>query len=206
LIGAFTACAFAAGGWFYARNWTLYGAPFVGGWDPSRGISWWQDPGARSVGDFFRFGAALNHPMYSGLRGFWDSLYSTFWADGWQSGVTWVEHIAPRPLDWQAAGAWWGLVPTALLARGAARALRRDDAPSGAALLGTLGGLAALLWLFLSVPVYSTVKASYLLCLSPLFALLLADGLDGLGRATCAAGWAGLVAWAAAAFRGALPL
>ncbi|MFI5361428.1 MAG: hypothetical protein ACHQ49_05620 [Elusimicrobiota bacterium] len=204
--GAFVLCLFAAGGWFYLRTWVLYGAPFVGGWDPARGISWWQDPGVRSAGDLCRFGSALIAPFYSGLNGFWDALYSTFWTDGWQSGMISLRALPPRPLDWQAAGAWWGLLPTALIARGAARALRRDDAPSGAALLGAAGGVAALLWLFLSVPTYSTVKASYLLGLAPLFALLLADGLDGLTVPSRAAAWAGLIGWAAAAFRAALPL
>jgi hypothetical protein len=204
--GAFAACGLAVGGWYYVRNWALYGSPFIGGWDPSRGIAWWQEPGARSAGDFFRFGESLRAPFYSGLRGFWDSLYSTFWTDGWQSGVMSLEKLSPRPLDWQAASAWWGLLPTALIARGIWRGLKRDDAPSGAALLGIAGGLAALLWMFLSVPVYSTVKASYLLGLAPLFALLLADGLDGLSLPASTAAWAALVAWAAAAYRGALPL
>ena len=120
--------------------------------------------------------------------------------------MTLLERVAPRPLNWQAADAWWGLVPTALITRGAARALARDDAPSGAALLGAAGGVAALLWLFLTVPVYSTVKASYLLGLAPLFALLLIDGLEGLSDPTRAAAWAGLIAWTAAGFRSALPL
>lgn len=204
--GVFAAFAFAIGGWYYLRSWAMYGAPFIGGWDPSRGIAWWQEPGTRSAGDFFRFGAALKTPFYSGLRGFWDALYSTFWCDGWQSGVPSRVWLPPRPLTWQAAGAWWGLAPTALLARGAFRGLGRDDAPSGAALLGVAGGVCALLWMFLAVPVYSTVKASYLLGLAPLFALLLGDGLDGLTGPARTIAWAALVAWAAAAFRGALAL
>jgi hypothetical protein len=148
----------------------------------------------------------LVRPFYSGLNGFWDSLYSTFWTDGWLSGAASMRLLAPRPIAWEAASAWWGLAPAALLGLGATRALRRDDAASGAALLGAGGGLAALLWLFLTVPVYSTVKASYLLGLAPLFALLLADGLDSLTGAARVAAWGTLVAWSAAAFRAALPL
>jgi hypothetical protein len=204
--GAFAAAAFAAGGWFYARSWALYGAPFIGGWNPARGIVWWQDPGCRTAGDVLRFGAALARPFYSGLNGFWDALYSTFWADGWQSGAIALRAVPPRPLDCQAAEVWWALVPTVLIAAGAARALKRSDAPSGAALLGAGAGVGALAWLFLAVPIYSTVKASYLLGLGPLFALLLADGLEearGLGRL---AAWGGLFAWAAVAYRAALPL
>ena len=202
----FAAAALAAGGWFYVRSWILYGAPFIGGWNPERGILWWQDPGYRTAGDFLRFGAALARPFYAGLNGFWDALYSTFWADGWQSGAISLQSLPPRPLDWQAAEVWWALVPTSLLALGAARALRRADAPAGAALLGAAGGVAALAWMCLAVPIYSILKASYLLGLGPLFALLLVDGLEeATGKARLGA-WAGLVAWAAVSFRAALPL
>jgi len=203
---AFAAAAFAVGGWWYARNWFLYGAPFVGGWDPARGIRWWQDPGYRTAGDFLRFGAALARPFYAGLNGFWDALYSTFWCDGWQSGAPSLEWLPPRPPLWQAAGAWWGLIPTALIALGARRALARRDAASGAALAGIFLGVLALARLFLAVPIYSTVKATYLLGLAPLFALLLADGLDALDGLPRAAAWAATCAWAAAAYRAALPL
>ncbi len=203
---ALALAAFAAGGWFYARTWMLYGAPLVGGWNPARGIRWWQDPGYRSAGDFLRFGAALRRPFYAGLNGFWDALYSTLWNDGWQSGVPSLFWLAPRPLLWQAAGAWWGLVPSALIARGLWAGLRRRDAYSGAALLGLFAGLAAALRLFLTVAIYSTVKASYLLGLAPLAALALCDGLDSFSDAPRTGWWALLAAWAAVAFRGALAL
>jgi len=205
-LGVLALAAFAAGGWFYARSWHLYGAPFVGGWDPARGIAWWQEPGCRTAGEYLRFGAALARPAYAGLNGFWDSLYSTFWADGWQSGAISLRALPPRPFDWQAAELWWSLIPAGLLGAGAARALRREDAPSRAALLGAGAGVMALAWLFLTVPIYSTVKASYLLGLGPLFALLLVDGLAALPDLARAAAWAGLAAWAAASFRAALPL
>jgi len=37
--------AFVLAGWYYLRNWILLGRPFIGGWNPSRGFVWWQDPG-----------------------------------------------------------------------------------------------------------------------------------------------------------------
>jgi hypothetical protein len=202
----FLAAAFVAGGWFYARSWILYGAPLIGDWNAGREVGWWQDPGYRMSGDFLRFGAALARPFYSGFNGFWDALYSTFWADGWQSGAISAASLPPRPFIWQAAEVWWALIPTALIARGAVRALKVKDAPSGAALLGVFLGLAALAWMFLTLPIYGTVKASYLLGLAPLFALLLADGLDATVGAAKYAAWAGLFAWAAASYRAALPL
>lgn len=142
--------------------------------------------------------------MYAGCAGFWDALYSTLWLDGWQGGLVEPSALPPWPTTWQAAAAVWGLAPSALLAAGAWRALRRGDRPGLAALAGCAGGVAALLWLFLSVPVYSTVKASYLLGLTPLAALLVADGLPEKGRAR-AAGWALLAGWAACSYFAHMP-
>ncbi len=202
----FGGAALAVGGWFYVRSWILYGAPFIGGWHPVGDAAWWQDPGYRTAGDYARFGAALARPFFAGRSGFWDALYSTFWSDGWQSGAIAQASLPPRPLDWQAAEAWWALVPALLMARGAARALTRADAASAAALVGIGGGVAALAWMSLTAPIYSILKASYLLGLGPLFALLLADGLDGAGGVAGLAAWGGLFAWAASSFRAALPL
>lgn len=194
--GTLAAGAFLAGGWWYVRSWVLHGAAFTGGWNASRGFAWTQDPGYRTAGDFLRFGAALTQPVYSGVAGFWDALYSTLWLDGWQSGIVSPEvrpHWSPV---WQAAAAWWGLVPTALLAAGVVRAWRREEAAGLGALAAVGTGLAALLWLFLTVPVYATVKASYLLGLAPAAAFLLVEGLPQAGvRRTWA--WALLTGWAA---------
>jgi hypothetical protein len=200
----FGAGAFLAGGWWYARSWALHGAPFIGGWDAARGLAWTQDPGYRTIGDFTRFGAALSQPVYAGVSGFWDALYTTSWLDGWQSGIV-NPDVEPFWFPaWQAAAAIWGLVPTFFILVGARRALRHGGAPALCA-LGALGtGLAALLWLFLSVPVYSTVKASYLLGLTPAAALLLADGLPERGAPRTAA-WAVLSGWAACAVFAHLP-
>jgi hypothetical protein len=197
--GAAAAGVLLVGGWWYLRGWLLTGAFFTGGWDPARGIAWMQDPGYRTAGDFLRFGAALHQPVYAGYAGFWDALYSTLWLDGWQGGLIEPAALAPWPPHWQAAAALWGLVPTGLLLAGAWRALRRGDRPGLAALLGCATGLAALLWMFLSVPVYSTVKASYLLGLTPLAALLVADGMPERGSKRTLA-WFVLSGWAACSF------
>ncbi len=202
--GVFAAGVFLAGGWWYARSWVFYGAPFTGGWDAARGLAWTQDPGYRVFGDFARFGAALSQPVYAGVSGFWDALYSTLWLDGWQSGLV-NPDVEPFWFPrWQAASAIWGLAPTFFIAAGARRAWRRGDAPALAALAAAATGLAALLWLFLSVPVYSTVKASYLLGLAPAAAFLLAEGLPERGSRRSAA-WALLAAWAACAVFAHLP-
>jgi 4-amino-4-deoxy-L-arabinose transferase-like glycosyltransferase len=71
-------------GWYYLRNWIELGTPFLGGWQSA---SWWQDPGYRTTHDFLSFGVSLTHPIYSGIYSFWDSIYSTFWLDGFLSGT-----------------------------------------------------------------------------------------------------------------------
>lgn len=196
--------AFLAGGWWYLRAWLLHGSLFTGGWDPARGIAWTQDPGYRTAGDFLRFGAALGRPVYSGLSGFWDAFYSTLWLDGWQGGHINPSQPPPWPPVWQAAAGLWGLAPLSLIAAGAGRAFRRGDRPGSAALTGLAAGAAALLWLFLSVPVYSTVKASYLLGLAPLAALLAADGLPERPAAR-SLGWSLLCGWAACSYFAHIP-
>jgi hypothetical protein len=197
LLRAAAAAALVCG-WYYLWVWARLGAPFVGGWDPSRGHFWWQDPGCRSLADLSRFGAALRQPVYAGLAGFWDGLYSTLWADGWLSGMTtWVSR-PPWRYGALEAGAWLALLPSALILAGAARAARGALGAAGRLAL-SCGAvyLGALVWMFLRLPAYSAVKASYLLGLSPALGLLAAGGLDALpkGRARRLAG-ALLCAWA----------
>jgi hypothetical protein len=192
---AATAC-----GWYYGWVWSRLGRPFVGGWDASRGFEWWQDPGLRTVSHFFTFGSSLRQPVYAGLNGFWDSIYSTFWADGFISGIA----ALPRP-PWRyglmAAGMWWALLPTALILVGAFRAARGRMGSRGYLAIGMIGlYTAALLWLYLRLPIYSTAKATYLSGLTPLFGALTALGFDSLDwprvRRVAASG---LVVWAVAA-------
>ena len=73
-------------GWYYLRNWILLGKPFIGGWDPSREIFWWQDPGYRTFNDFLTFGYVFVNPIYAATTGFWDAIYSTIWLDGFLGG------------------------------------------------------------------------------------------------------------------------
>jgi hypothetical protein len=69
-------------GWHYARVWAHYGSPFLGGWEPHRGISWWQDPGYRTSAFYLKFGEALCHPWFRALQSFGDAIYATLWGDG----------------------------------------------------------------------------------------------------------------------------
>jgi hypothetical protein len=59
--------------------------------------------------------------------------------------------------------------------------------------------IGAALVLFVSVPIYSQVKATHTLALTPVFGLLAASGCDWIGKsaATRIALYAGLFGWAA---------
>jgi hypothetical protein len=128
-------------GWYYARNWWVLGAPVVGGWDPSRGYVWWQEPGYRTLGQFLTFGAALSYPVYSAVHGFWDGFYSTLWLDGYVGSTVEFGLWPLWNFDYLLASAWLSLLPTAALALGVAAILARPLHSARS------GELFALLWL-----------------------------------------------------------
>jgi hypothetical protein len=168
------ATALLVAGWYYARNVIEYGKPIVGGWDPVRRILWWQDPSYRIPENLTRFGEALVRPVYAGIHGIWDGLYASLWADGLLSGMT---HLPPWNTTFMLAGVWLAVPVTLLVALGLAWPL------SGAARRAQLFAaavfasyLAALLHLYLTVPHYSAVKATYTLGLAPCYGLFAAAG------------------------------
>ena len=77
--------ALTVAGWYYLRNWIEMGRFFVGGWDAMRDIVWWQDPGYRTFRQCYIFGESIFYPVFSSIYGFWDAIYSSFWADGYLS-------------------------------------------------------------------------------------------------------------------------
>ena len=174
-VSAFVVC-----GWYYLRNWIELGRPFVGGWDASRGIEWWQDPGYRTATHFTSFGATLIQPVYSGVHGFWDAVYSTLWLDGFLSGFCDYDVQPPWNVDMMIAGAILAGVPMLLIVHGAASSFcassSRIRAPLSFAFSAIVLYLCAMLVLYLKLPTYSTSKASYMLGLLPCFALLAAAG------------------------------
>ena len=179
--------AVAVCGWYYARNWLLTGRPFIGGGDSSRGIDWWQMPGYRTLSQFSITGEGIVSPMFSGLRGLWDGLYSTFWTDGCWSGAIGPAAAPPWPLTLLVVAAPLGILPALLILTGMIRSLcpSRSDSSSGSArfpyhllTFTILIYMAATAYLFLGVPVYSVTKASYMLGLLPCFGLLAGYGFD----------------------------
>jgi hypothetical protein len=92
-------------GWHYLRVALHFGGnPFVGNWDEASGQAWWQDPGYHVLGDYLRFGLALERPLMSAIASVPDALYSTLWGDGMLSGVGDVRTPVPWNLHWMAAG------------------------------------------------------------------------------------------------------
>lgn len=174
--------AFLISGWYYIRNYLEMGRFFIGGWDTSRNIVWWQDPGYRTLEQFYTFGEALFYPVYSAVTGIWDSLYSTFWMDGFLSGVCIYDFRPPWNYGFMLASAWLSLLPSAAIGIGAAvsikNPLRKERKIFFFCALCAGIYLSAILYLFLTVPVYSTGKATYALGLVPCFAVLCAEGFN----------------------------
>lgn len=179
------AAAAAVCGWYYLRNWILLGRPFVGGWDPATGLSWWQMPGYRTPRQFVFDLRTLQHPVYASFAGFWDSLYSSFWLDGGLSAASDWKSRPPWDLTAMLAGAWWAVPMTVAILLGAAKAVfgrdRRDPLRAFSA-LAVAAYLIAMLSLFLRVPFYCVSKATYTLGLLPCYAVLAASGFETLGR------------------------
>ena len=190
-------------GWYYLRNWIELGRPFVGGWESS---SWWQDPGYRTVSDFLSFGQSLVAPIYSAVQGFWDSIYSTLWLDGGLSGTGVYKFRPPWHYNFMLSGALLSLVPTAGIILGILTTLSRPFRRAYRAQLISVFCIgiyfAALLYMYLTVPVYSTAKATYTLGLIPCYAVLSVTGLDLVSRNRLARAAVNgcLACWAVAAY------
>ncbi len=216
---AVLAIAILVSGWFFVRNQIALGTPFSVGFDESLGTVWRQDPGFRAPGQLLSFGEGLWYPISAGFVGFWDSLYSTFWSDGFISsgqvppGYLYDAAAATRPpsvppWDFRFLGAatLLSLGPAALMAMGAARAVAR---PSDAVDRGTLlclfwigTHLAGMVLLYLSLPTVSAGKAAYALNVLPCFGVLAAQGFVMLGRRPIldAIATGAVAAWAAAVY------
>jgi len=195
--------ALIVSGWYYLRNYMEMGRFFIGGWDSFRAINWWQDPGFRTPRQLCSFGEALSYPVFSSLHGFWDALYSSFWMDGFLSAY----NRPPWNYRFMLSGAWLSLLPTgAMIVGGAVAIFSRNDGSQRRmlrfAISTVLLYLVAIFYLFLTVPILSSAKASYALGLIPCFVLLAARGFEVLtGPRLARAIVHGLLAcWVAAAY------
>jgi len=152
-------------GWHYLRIWHHFGTPIVGNWDPTLGFPWWQDPGFHVASDYFRFGTALISPLFSGFNGFADGIYSTLWGDSLCGGLSDLRSRTPWNYQLMIGGYWLALLPTLLVAIGAAVAIyrfTRHPSPEWFLLLGLSATVTiALIFMTLKVPSYAQVKAFY---------------------------------------------
>ncbi len=178
-------------GWFYLRNWRLFGDPLVWNLDVPGAATWWMRPGFHTPGWYLNFGEALGHPIFAGYASFWDGIYSTLWGDGLVGGMArastrhglWND-------DFQLLTYPLALPVTLIIAVGAILLWRNsfagDSIPRRLVLsmhTSVLFGLAfSLLWISLRLPFYAQAKAFYLLCGVLPLALASAEGLAATTR------------------------
>lgn len=210
--------AVAIAGWFYLRNWWLFGDPLLANWGrmPGAGHTWWQQPGFHTFAYFARFGEALVHPYMSGFTSFWDSSYSTLWGDGFIAGRVYPpDRHGFWNYDFMSIGYWVALPATGFVLAGALRGVRlalRDPEPgrrAAFALLATAAWVLCLAYLYLALRLafFGQAKATYLLLLLTPLAVWFALGFRALDRRLAAFPFsrAGLHGWLAA-FAGVLYL
>jgi hypothetical protein len=194
--------AFAVSGWYFVRNWVEIGQAVIGGWDSARNIVWWQDPGYRTPAQLFSFGEALFYPIFSAVSSVWDGLYSTLWMDGYLSAY----NRPPWNYGFFLSSAWLSLLPSSAIILGILMTLRGVNRERRPVLLLSVSCLiiyvSAILYLFLTVPILSTAKATYALGITPCLAVLGASGFEIVTqRPYLKAGmFGGIACWALAAY------
>lgn len=169
-------------GWYYFKNWVVLGKPFMGGWDQARGILWWQDPGYRTIYDFLMFGYSFIHPVYAATTGFWDGIYSTIWMDGFLGGKFSYTDRPPWRYDFALSNVWWSIIPSAGIIVGMVRSVFIAEKSENLTMIFSSACLviyfAAMLHLYLLLPIFSTVKGTYTLGLLPCYGAICTYGLS----------------------------
>jgi hypothetical protein len=158
-------------GWYYIRNITHFGRPFMINWNLP-GQLWWQDPGFHTLQYYLSFGEALRHPYFSAFHSFWDALYSTFWGEGLIGGKA---LMAKRPdvwnYDYMSAVYLFALPATGIFLLGLLKAVQmalKNTDPNSKLIITFLiisfYSVALFIWLStLKVPIYGQAKAFYCL-------------------------------------------
>jgi hypothetical protein len=174
--------AMLTAGWYYFRNYIELGQFFVVGGDPSCTIKWWQDPSYRTWSQVLSFGQSLSHPVYAGVKDFWDGIYSTLWLDGFNSGLISFKYRPPWNENFMAAGALLALLPTIFILTSVVVTGRNNTAFYRNAAILSIGTIAlffaAMMDIYIRNPYYCFTKASYTLGLLPCYAVLAAAGAE----------------------------
>jgi hypothetical protein len=141
-----------------------------------------QPPGERHLGDYFLLPPAMLAAPFTDAPGMLRSVPGLLWASTWADGHGQFLPARMRSVVGAASvSALLGLFPSALAIAGSIRLVRRRAWPGAGWPLGfAVALLAAWLVQVWLVPVFSAVKASYLLSALLAGALALAAGLDGL--------------------------
>jgi tetratricopeptide (TPR) repeat protein len=164
-FGVTVAAILITSGWHYARIWHHFGTPIVGNWDPILGFPWWQDPGFHVARDYFRFGAALTSPLFSGFNGFADGIYSTLWGDSLCGGLSDLISRTPWNYNLVVGGYLLAVVPTVVVVLGTVVAIyrfARNRSAEWFLLLSFAGAIVVgMIFMTLRVPSYAQVKAFY---------------------------------------------
>jgi tetratricopeptide (TPR) repeat protein len=186
-LGVSVSICFIVCGWYYIWIWHHFGTPFIGNWNAAAsGFAWWQDPGYHTSADFVRFGRSLVSPLFSGLAGIADGVYSTLWGDGLWGGLSDFPSRTPWNYELMVGGYLLAVAPTILILAGAGVALYQFFRKPSAEWLLLLAFCAlvacAVIFMTLKVASYAQIKAFYgLSALIPLCCFA-AIGWDALTR------------------------
>jgi 4-amino-4-deoxy-L-arabinose transferase-like glycosyltransferase len=194
--------ALAVSSWFFVRNRFLLGSFNIGDWDQNIFLNYWQDPGYRTIKQFYRFGASLITPVFTAMYGFWDGVYSTLTMDGYLGSADTYELRPPWNYNWLFSGPLLAIVPLVGIIMGFIRALFNPKKSIDNCTLFSSVILAvyisAMMFHFLQVPFYSSVRATYLMGALTCMGILSAYGLDMVLRHPLAKAfiYAWLACWA----------
>lgn len=172
-------------GWYYIRNWLELGKPFMNSLDPAHKIIVWQDPGYRTLHDFVSFGRSLAHPIEAAVNGFWDSVYSSFWLDGFIGSAVDYKFRPPWNYAFMLSGALLALLPAAGIIIGFVKTVSRPKSARPGWVFSAYCiavYFSALVYFYVTVPFYVAAKATYTVGVIPCYAVLCVTGLDFLAR------------------------
>jgi tetratricopeptide (TPR) repeat protein len=195
LLAVALSIAFVISGWFYIRNFVEFGNPFQMSRDFFfvQRIENYQAPVDRTLSDYvsvdvsiFRM-PSMFRPGAAPVRSVWTGVFANTWFDAFGGWFLPGANSDPRVRDCGRVILLLALVPTALVLLGLVSALWRlqrhgwDD--TLVTLLVVFGVIVAMYVQYTrSVPLYSTLKASYLLPVTVVFSFWLVLGFAALSR------------------------
>lgn len=184
-LGIYGISALAACGWFYIRNLSLFGDPFIGNWDEASGFHYEQNPSYRTWEFYLGFGSVFfHHPERSRWTTFLDGNYGSMWADSHNNFFT-MENT--HAYFWMEVLLVVAFLPTCTLVLGFVRSFfsvvrKPVDNPEWIPVAMTVWTIGSLISFTMEIPTYSTVKAFFFLSLVPAMGVFLVRGREFLDR------------------------